>query len=420
MMDVEWEHAGVLLLTGTLLASAILIKWGLHRSAVPALIGYLLLGFLLRVTGTAAGFLNEGMVTHLGFLADIGVVALLFRVGLESDLKGLLGQLHNVPGIWLGNVFLSGVLGYAASAYLLGLPLIPSLYIAVALTATSVAVPVAIWREAEALKSPNGELMLDTAELDDVSAIFLISILFAVVPVLQAGENGALLPTILATGGILILKLLLFGGCCYAFSRFVEHRLTQVFNRIKPTPDPMLMLVATGSIIAALAGLLGFPIALGAFFAGLIYSRNPEAVMMNRPFGVLYNLFTPFFFIAIGLHVDPQLVTAAVVPGAILLVAAVLGKFIGTVAPAYRRIGWTGSLLLGVSMIPRAEIAMVVLRHGQELGEAVFPQEAFAAMVMVSAATCIFSPLILRPMLSRWGQRQPEANNRSSTEGSES
>ncbi len=363
-MDVEWEHAAVLLLTGTLVASAILTKWGLGKTAVPALVGYLLLGFLLRMTGTAAGFLTEGMVTHLGFLADIGVIALLFRVGLESDLKGLLGQLHNVPGIWLGNVLLSGVLGYVAAAYLLGLPLLPSLYIAVALTATSVAVPVAVWREAEALESPNGELMLDTAELDDVSAILLMSLLFAAVPALQAGANGSLLPTILATCGTLLLKLLLFGGFCYTFSRFVEHRLTRVFKRIEPMPDPMLMLAATGSIIAALAGLLGFSIALGAFFAGLIYSRDPAAVTLNRPFVVLYNLFTPFFFISIGLHIDPQLVIAAVVPGAILLVAAVLGKFIGTVAPAYRRIGRTGSLLLGVSMIPGAEIAMVVMRHG--------------------------------------------------------
>ena len=72
-MDVEWEHAVVLLLTGTLVALGILVKWGLERTALPALVGYLLLGFLLRVTGTAAGFLTESMVTHFGFLADIGV-----------------------------------------------------------------------------------------------------------------------------------------------------------------------------------------------------------------------------------------------------------------------------------------------------------------------------------------------------------
>lgn len=400
-MDIEWEHAVVLLVTGVLLVSAILTKWGLGKTPIPALVGYLCLGFLLRVTGTSAGFLTEGLETHLGFMADIGVVALLFRVGLESDIKGLLSQLHNVPGIWIGNVVLSGVLGYLAATYLLGFPLIPSLYIAVALTATSVAVPVAVWREAKSLDSPNGQLMLDTAELDDFSAILLMSLLFAAVPVLQSGSNGSLLPTILATGGLLVFKFIIFGGLCYGFARFAEHRLTTFFERIAPMPDPMLMMVASGSIIAALAGLMGFSIALGAFFAGLIYSRDPEAVKVSKSFVVLYNLFTPFFFIAIGMHVDPQLVTAAVIPGSILLVAAVLGKFIGTVAPAYRRIGWTGSLLLGVSMIPRAEIAMVVMEHGQELGEEVVPNQAFAAIVMVSAVTCIVTPLILRPMLIR-------------------
>lgn len=161
-----------------------------------------------------------------------------------------------------------------------------------------------------------------------------MSLLFEAIPVLLTGANGALMPTILTTGGILLLKFLLFGGFCYVFSRFVEHRLTRFMERIEPTPEPMLMLVASGSIIAAFAGLLGFSIALVAFFAGLIYSRDPEAVMVSKGFVIIYNLFTPFFFIGIGLHIDPQLVTAAVVPGAILLAAAGLGKFIGTVVPA--------------------------------------------------------------------------------------
>lgn len=400
-MGTELESAIVVLLTGGLIASAILMKWALEESPVPALIGYLLLGFSLRITGDGTGLLTDGMVTHFGFLADIGVVALLFRVGLDSHLQGLISQLRNVPSIWLGNVFLSGLLAYVAAAYVLSLPPIPCLYITVALTATSVAVPVAVWQEADLLASPNGQLLLDVAELDDVSAIVLMSLLFAIEPLLQSGTNGPLLTTVFATGGTLLLKLLLFFGACYLFSRFVEHRLTKFFKSIKPTPDPMLMLVATGFIIAAIAGLLGFSIALGAFFAGLVYSHDPDAVTLSRPFNVLYELFTPFFFIAIGLHVDPQLVTAAVIPGVALLVAAVLGKLLGTIAPAWRRIGYSGSLLLGISMIPRAEIAMMVVQHGRELGDAVFPPDVFAALIMVAAATCIFAPLILRPLLRR-------------------
>jgi Kef-type K+ transport system membrane component KefB len=401
-MEFGQEHAAVLLLTGALLILAILIKVGLAKTAIPALVGYLVLGFLLRLGGSATGLLTEGMTTHLGFLADLGVAALLFRVGLESDLKGLLGQFRNAQGIWIGNVILSGILGYVTSAYLLGFPLIPSLYIAVALTATSVAVPVAVWRDAKSLKTSNGELMLDVAELDDISAVVLMALLFAVVPILQGNSNGPLISTVLETGGWLLFKLLVFGGICYLFSKFAERRLTRIFQRIDPVADSMLVLAGTGSVIAALAGLLGFSIALGAFFAGLVFSHDPEAVTLSRPFVVLYDLFTPFFFISIGLHISPQVGTAVLVPGILLLIAAVVGKLVGTVAPSVRTIGWTGSLLLGVSMVPRAEIAMVVMQHGRSLGEKVMPHEAYAVMVIVSAATCVLAPLFLRPMLNRW------------------
>lgn len=405
-MDVEFDHAISLLIIGGLIGVAIIVKWGLRKTALPALIGYLILGFLLKATGTATGLLSEEMIGHLGFMADIGVFVLLFRVGLESDVRGLLSQIRRAQGIWVGNVLLSAVLGYITSAYVLGFSLIPSLYIAVAFTATSVAVPVAIWRESDALKSSNGELLLDVAEMDDISAILLMAILFAVVPALINHETESLVPTILATGSLLLLKLLLFGGFCYLFSRFAEHRLLQFFERIHSRPDSMIMLVATGFIFSAIAGLIGLSIALGAFFAGLMFSRDPETTTLSEPFMVLYELFTPFFFIFIGLQVDPLIVGAAVVPGLILLVAAVIGKFVGTVVPALRIISSSGAILLGVSMIPRAEISMIIMSQGRELGESVVPQDAFAAMVLVSIMTCLISPFILQGLLNRWPQKE--------------
>jgi Kef-type K+ transport system membrane component KefB len=279
------------------------------------------------------------------------------------------------------------------------------------LTATSVGVSVAIWRESDALKSTNGQMLVDVAEMDDISAIILMSLLLALTPVLQDGTTDALLPTVLQTGGSVLLKLLLFGGFCYAFSRFAEHPLTRLYARIKPMPDPMLMLAATGFVIAALAGLLGFSIAIGAFFAGLIFSRDPEAVTLSKPFSVLYDLFTPFFFISIGLHIDPQALTSATVAGIVLLAAAALGKFLGAGGIALRVTGIHGAVLLGISMIPRAEIAMILMQQGQEQGESVVTSDAYAAMVLVSATSCTLTPLILRPMLARWGKRQRSTMN---------
>ena len=85
-----------------------------------------------------------------------------------------------------------------------------------------------------------------------------------------------------------------------------------------------------------------------------------------------------------------------------LLVVAVIGKIIGTGAPALVTVGWSSAALLSISMIPRAEIVMVIMQQGQQLGNWAVSSEVFAAMTMVSIATCILSPMLLRPLLRRY------------------
>ncbi|EDX75866.1 ATP synthase ab C terminal domain protein [Coleofasciculus chthonoplastes PCC 7420] len=115
----------------------------------------------------------------------------------------------------------------------------------------------------------------------------------------------------------------------------------------------------------------------------------------------LYELFTPFFFIGIGLKINPSALTAALGMGGILLVAAVLGKLIGAGGPTLLTTGWTGAALIGVSMVPRAEITMIVMGKGLSLGEWAVSNQVFAAMVVVSAVTSILAPIILRSLLNK-------------------
>ena len=91
-MNGEMEHALIVLLTGGLILAAILIKWGLKKTAVPPLVGYLLIGAVLRFTASGNGLLSDTTEGFLNALANIGVVVLLFRVGLDSYLQSLLGQ----------------------------------------------------------------------------------------------------------------------------------------------------------------------------------------------------------------------------------------------------------------------------------------------------------------------------------------
>jgi len=231
-----------------------------------------------------------------------------------------------------------------------------------------------------------------------------MGVLLAIAPTLRYGNAGSLAPGVLEELGIFLLKVLGFGLLCILFSRFVECRLTSFFSRVKPQPDPMLLVASTGFIIAAVAGLLGFSTAIGAFFAGLVFSRDHHAVRMDASFSALYDLLTPFFFIQIGMSVDPGILPLAVGIGLPLVLAAIVGKMIGAGATAWSITGRAGAALIGVSMMPRAEMAMVVMQQGQALGCWFVPDYLYAGMVMVVLITCVSSPILLRVMMNKWPQ----------------
>ncbi len=274
------------------------------------------------------------------------------------------------------------------------------------MTATSVGISVGVWREARAINSPNGELMLDVAEMDDISAVILMALLFAVVPVLENNPDvSTLMPLLGKTVGLFCFKAVVFGAFCFFFSRYLEKSITSFFLRLEPPPDPTIVVAGMGIIIAALAGLGGFSVAIGAFFAGLLFSRDPRSVKLDASFDTFYELFVPFFFIGIGLKIDLAALSTAFDLGMLLLIVAVLGKFVGVAVPVLlMNAGWKSAVLLGVSMAPRAEIAMIVMQHGWQIGAGTVPPQVFAAMVVVSASTSMVVPVVLRPLLRRWPQ----------------
>ncbi|MFW5836379.1 MAG: cation:proton antiporter, partial [Desulfovibrionaceae bacterium] len=301
----------LVLLIGLAVMAGVLVKAALTRTLIPPLVGYLCLGGLLTVLDLHLGFMSEPFATVFEFLGKIGVIVLLFEVGLESNLVELVRQLRRASVCWVGNLALSALLGFAAARFLLGFDFIPSLVAACALTATSVGVSVAVWRRKKVLATAQGSLVVDVAELDDITAIVLMALLFTLLPMLQTG--GELhLSRIAATAGVFGLKFLALCVACYLFHRHVERRLSNFFQSICPMASFTLVVAAVGFVIAALAGLLGFSLAIGAFFAGLVFSRDPEAVRIEGAFQPIYELFVPFFFIAIGMRIAPGAMGAAV------------------------------------------------------------------------------------------------------------
>lgn len=388
-----------ILLVGCIIVFAIFFRFWLEKLRIPALIGYFILGFIVRLVDMRWSFLKNTGYEILEFLANIGIIVLLFRVGLESKLGRLIKWLPKAIIIWMSDILVSGILGFTVSYFLLNWTLLHSLFIAVAFSVTSVGVSIAVWQEANAVDTPYGEVVLDVAELDDISGIILMGVLFSVAPLLHNTTQISILPLAAREFFIFILKIILFSALCIFFSKYIERHITKFLNRLHSGESTMLVVWGMGLIVAAIAGLIGFSIAIGAFFAGLIFSRDPEAVKINISFESMYNLFVPFFFLGIGLNIDHTVLRTALIPASILLFAAVIGKFVGAGLPSLFILGKYGAVMLGVSMIPRAEIALIIMQRGLRLGEWAVSPHIFANMVLISGSTAVLVPLLLRPLL---------------------
>ena len=389
----------LLITLGAVLILSPLTKGACHRLGLPASVGYIALGLAIGALVKSSGISSPVFAGTFEALAQLGVVALLFRVGLRSHTSALLDKIPDASVIWISNVLGSLAIGYVVARYGFQWSVETSLVVATAFSATSIAVSVSVWDEAGKLGSDEGQMVVDVAELDDLSAAVLLAVLLGTLPALLNGEDGIWLRV--GTSSLEILfKLALFILGCYLFAHFVEARFTRINRWLSDTPTSLtISILGAGLVIAAFADYLGFSIAIGALFAGLAFSRDPQAVRTDGRFSYFYDFLTPFFFIHIGMQTDLMALINAFDVGLVLFVAAALAKFVFTAAPALLTMNRKDALTLGVSMIPRAEIALVVMYECRALDDRVVSSEVFAGMVLVSLATCIVSPTLLRRML---------------------
>ena len=403
--------ASLVLIFGLLVIVCLLVKGGMDHFSLPPIIGYLLIGMLLSLADRQFHLLGESGENILKFFSAVGVVILLFRVGIESDLHALLKELPKAAVIWLPNMALSGIPAYSITHAWLGYGIVPSLFVGVAMTATSVGVSVAVWEESKKMKTKEGGLLLDTAELDDISGVALMALLFSIAPILkelgvdgeQATDSGPqLLQALASEAGFFLLKFLIFIAAILLIGRFLEKPLAHSAQRIGNKVTVLLFVVGFGLAISGTAGLIGLSLPIGALFAGLLLSRHRQDYGFKPFYQSLYLLFIPFFFIHIGFQIDPSVIGGSVWIGLALTAVAILGKIVGTGAVAWLFTGTYATLLIGASMAPRAEITMVIIQRGKQLGSWAMPEDLYAAMVFVSAATCLGTVLFLHWALRRW------------------
>lgn len=399
MIDTGEQYAAMLFLMGLVSLLAVPMRTLFARVSMPSMIGFILHGVTLSIGSTMTGFASDTLDEQVPLLAKIGIVVLLFRIGLESDPDKLRRQFVPATLIWLPNMMLGGAAAFVLVALWPGLGLIPALFTGVAASATSIGVSTGIWEEAGALDSDTGALLLDAAELDDVSAVVLLSVLFALGPLLKEAEGSAILASALKAGARQLLLTALFSIACYLFSRSLEKPLSDGFAKLSPTYGPIVFATGAAFVIAATAEFMGLSMAIGALFAGLAFSRDPAERNIDEAFGFLLAVFGPFFFVAIGLSVDLTALGGAIGLAAALTFMAVVGKLLGASFPAALMLGWRPGLLIGFSMVPRAEIFLLVMLFGLTLGPWAVPQALYNAAVLASILTCIIGLAIVGVML---------------------
>jgi Na+:H+ antiporter len=360
------------------------------RIGQPAIVGEILGGVL--VGPSVLGLVEVSEVLRV--FAELGVVFLLFWVGLETRLSEMRAVGRIALGVGSAGVllpFLAGIgLGLA-----IGESTETSVFLGAALAATSAGITSATFLQLGIAGSRAARTVLGAAVVDDILALVLLS-----VAVGMAADDGV-------DAGKIALAL----AVAVAFVAFVAlggARLLQSRPRLLEAPrfadSPLLPAVIVCLGLAAFAAEIGLAALIGAFLAGMIVAETKEQSSIEEEVRPLYSFFSPFFFAFIGIELD----LGALFEGdALLLLVAVTVLAAATkLVPTYlaaRKLGREEASIVGVGMVPRGEVGIVVASIGA--AEGVVDAELFAIVVGMSVLTTLAAPFALRRLSGRPADR---------------
>lgn len=393
------EHLDVPQFLGLLvviLGTAKLFGAAAQRIGQPAVLGELVAGVVLGMS--VAGLVDPANDT-LHLLAELGVVILLFEIGLETDLRALLQVGGASAAVAVVGVAFPFALGYALCAAL-GLGSLVAIVAGAALTATSVGITARVLSDLNRLHEPESRIVLGAAVIDDVIGLVIL----AVVSGLTQGQDVTVAVVARTTGiafGFLIGTLLV--------GRFLVPPVVRVASRgdLPGTPTILALMLAFG--LAWLASVAGSALIIGAFAAGLLLRGTPHAHEMERGVAQLGHFFVPIFFVAVGAAVDVRVLNPVdpanhqtLLVGGLLIVAAVVGKFLAGFAPFW----FPGrKTVIGVGMIPRGEVGLIFTQMGLAAG--VFDAGLFSAVTLMVMVTTFMAPPLLKLLFPPAGPDQP-------------
>lgn len=380
-----------------------------ERIGQPAVLGELIAGVLLGgsalgVIPTAAG---DPLTEIVKIFAEIGVVILLFEIGLETDLKQMFRVGTASASIAIVGVAVPMVTGWlfwispiAREEYSLAGSTTTAIFIGAALTATSVGITARVLRDLNVMHAIESRLIIGAAVIDDVLGLVLLGLVSALV----AGQDVSALGVGKSLGiaiGFLVLAI--------GIGLMVAPRIFSLIDRMRVRGMLLVSAFAFLLAVAALADVVGSAMIIGAFAAGIILSGTNEFDVIEERVKPVADIFTPVFFLSIGAEFDIGLLNVTdpanlpvLLVGGSLLAIAVAGKLIAGWAAPWRKFNRPA---VGIGMIPRGEVGLIFANIGLVAG--VLTRELFGAIIIMVIGTTFMAPPLLKWAFGRWGMTLP-------------
>lgn len=358
-----------------------------QRIGQPSVLGELLAGIVLGPS--LLGLLDPANpVIHT--LSELGVIILLFQIGLHTNLRDILAVGAPAAMVGVVGVVLPFAGGYGA-ALALGLDGMTAVVCGAALTATSIGISARVLSDLGQLDTTEGRIVLGAAVLDDVVGLVILS----VVSGLAAG--GVLTLTGVARTAALAIGFL---AAALLIGRLVAPWLMRWVSRFRVEGALGSMALAFAFALAALAATAGSAMIIGAFAAGLVLHETPQAQPVEKATTTLGHFFVPVFFLTVGASIDIRALAngRVLLIGGALCVVAIVGKLVAGFAP-----WWVGvrHMMIGVAMIPRGEVGLIFAQMGLATGA--LDEGLFSAVVLMVMVTTFIAP----PWLAALAERRP-------------
>jgi Kef-type K+ transport system membrane component KefB len=388
--DISITH--LFLVIAAMLVAAKLLGELAERFGQPAVLGELVAGVLLG--GSVLGIVptEGGGADIVHVFAELGVVLLLFEIGLETDLREMfrvgpaslaVASVGVVVPFALGFAYWAFV-PHAASGGVTDLTT-AAVFVGATLTATSVGITARVLSDLDQMHSQEAKIIIGAAVIDDVLGLVILSVVSGMAAGASLHPLGVLRVLVVAVGFLVVAVLV---------GRYAMPRLFDQVVRMRVRYVLLVFAIAFALGLAALASLAGSALIIGAFAAGIILSGTNQFDTIEHEVRPVASIFAPIFFVSVGASVNLRLLdpTRGGALGLLgvagtLTVLAIVGKLAaGWAAPwlPFRRI------VVGVGMVPRGEVGLIFADIGRRAG--ILNEAVFGAVLLMIMATTFVAP----------------------------